>query len=46
MQGIVKAIEMEEKLPTGDIDDWEEWLSDNEGVTIDHNGINEDLSQS
>ena len=30
MQAIVKAIEREEKLPTGGIDDWEEWLSDNE----------------
>ena len=43
MQAIVKAIDREEKLSIGDIDDWEEWLSDNEGVTIDFNGINEDL---
>ena len=43
MQAIVKAIGREEKLPTGDTDDWEEWLKDNAGVTMDLNGINEDL---
>ena len=43
MQAIVKAIEREEKLPTGDVDDWEEWINDNTGVEMDLNGINEDL---
>ena len=39
----MKAIEKEENLPTGDIDEWEEWLKDNAEVTMDLNAINEDL---
>ena len=35
LQAIVKAIEREDKLPTGDVEEWEEWLSDTEDVTID-----------
>ena len=40
---VVKAIEREEKLPTGDIEDWEEWVNDREIVTIDLKRLNEDL---
>ena len=40
---VVKAVEKEEKLPTGDIDDWEEWVHDREIVTIDLKRLNEDL---
>ena len=43
LQLMVKAIESEEKLPTGDIDDWEEWVNYRETVTIDLKGLNEDL---
>ena len=43
MQALVKAIEREEKVPTGSIDEWEEWFSDNEEVTMDLSAINEDL---
>ena len=43
LQMVVKAIEREEKLPTGDIDDWEEWVNDREIVTIDLKRLNEDL---
>ena len=25
------------------MDDWEEWRNDNEGITVDLSGINEDL---
>ena len=43
MQAIVKALEREDKLPTGDLEEWEEWVSENAEVTTDLNGINEDL---
>ena len=36
-------LQMVEKLPTGDIDDWEEWVNDREIVTIDLKRLNEDL---
>ena len=45
MQLVVKAIEREEKLPTGDIDEWEEWVNEREIMTIDLRRLNEDLSQ-
>ena len=37
LQIVVKAIESEEKLPTGDIDEWEEWVKEREIMTIDLN---------
>jgi hypothetical protein len=43
MQTIVKAIEKEEKLPAGDIDEWENWFGDNGEEGIDLAAINEDL---
>jgi hypothetical protein len=43
LQLVAKAFEREEKLPTGDIDDWEEWVDDREIVTIDLKRLNEDL---
>jgi len=43
MQTIVKAIEREDRLPSGDLDEWEEWINEQAEVTIDLSGINEDL---
>ena len=43
LQLVVKAIEIEEKLPTGDIDDWEKWVNDREIVTINLKVLNESL---
>ena len=40
---VVKAIEREEKLPTGDIDEWEEWVNVREMMTIDLRKRNKDL---
>ena len=40
---IVKAIQREEKLPRGGIDEWEEWLNEREVMTIELRRLNEDL---
>ena len=40
---MARAIEREEKLPTGDMDDWDEWINDREPVTIDLRRLTEDL---
>ena len=43
LQIVVQAIEREEKLPTGDIDEWEEWVNEREIMTIGLKRLNEDL---
>jgi hypothetical protein len=43
MQTIVKAIENEEKLPIGDIDEWESWFSEKGEEALDLAAVNEDL---
>ena len=43
LQMVAKAVEKEEKLPTGDIDEWEERVNEREIMTIDLKRLNEDL---
>ena len=43
LQVLFRAIEKEEKLPTGGIEVWGDWINEREIVTADFRKLNEDL---